>query len=438
MNRTPPGPEPIPRWRIDRLIPVYGALLRDPIGFVEERLGEYGDVYFVDEGGGSRLYVTGHPDHLHELLVTRAKDMQKRGGANDRLLPVLGDGLLTADGDTWREARRKMNPRFQRGAVAGYAHTMVEHAARMAWPDGEVVDVSARMMQLTLGIVVRALFDHDVAGDADTVARTMNTLNGATQATMLPAWLPTPRTRAVRRAVRDLHGLIDGLIQSRRRDGLRDDMLSMLLDVGFDERLVRDQVVTLFLAGHETTSHALSWAWWLLANHPEVEARLHRELDEVLGGGLPDADTELPYTDAVVSEAMRLYPPAYALPRVARVDTELAGFPVPAGSQVVGWIWHSHHDPRWWGDPEVFRPERFLEPTHPRKAYLPFGAGPRMCIGMGFARLELRLLLATLAGRIRLRARPGQTVGLKMGVTLAPKGGLPLRVERRATASPAT
>jgi len=431
VSAWPPGPPRIPRWRLDRLVRVYGALLRDPIGFVGERFDEFGDVYHVDEGGGRHLYVIAHPDHLHELLVTRARDMQKRGGANDRLLPVLGDGLLTADGEVWKQARRKMNPRFTRKAITGYARTMVQHAARLDWPHGQVVDVSDRMMQLTLRIVVASLFDHDVTDDTDTIARTMRTLNGATTATLLPSWLPTPSSFALRRAVRDLHAFIDELIQARQHEGLREDMLSMLLDVGFEHSMVRDQLVTLFLAGHETTSHALSWTWWLLANHPHVEARLHQELHDVLGGDLPDGDVELPYTDAVVSEAMRLYPPAYALPRVARVDTELAGYPIAAGSQVVGWIWHAHHDPRWWGDAEVFRPERFLEPTHPRRAYLPFGGGPRMCIGKGFATLELRLILATLAQRVRLRAQPGQTVQVSTGVTLSPKGGLPLRVERR-------
>lgn len=410
---------------------VLSQLVRDPLGFVDARFAQHGDIYHVDEGGGSHLYVTGHPEHLHELLVTRSKDMQKRGGANDRLVPVLGDGLLTADGDVWKRSRKLMNTRFHRSAVAGYAVTMREHAERLDWPEGEVVDVSARMMDLTLRIVVKALFDHDVQDETDTVARTMDVLRQASRATALPTWIPTPASFRARRALRDLHALIDGLTEQRRAEGLREDLLSMLLDVGLEPDLVRDQLVTLFLAGHETTSHALGWTWWLLATHPEAEARLHAELDEVLGGGPVAADTPLPYTDAVISESLRLFPPAYALPRVARVDTEIGGYPIAAGSQVVGWIWHCHRDPRWWEGAEAFKPERFLEPTHRRDAYLPFGAGPRKCIGAGFATLELRILLATIAQRVRLVASHGQTVEMSPGVTLAPKGGVPLRVELR-------
>lgn len=431
MTRYPPGPDRIPRWKVHRLIPMYGALLRDPLGFVGERFDAYGDLYHVDEGGGSHLYVTGHPDHLHELLVTRHRDMQKRGGANDRLVPVLGDGLLTADGEAWKKARKVMNPRFHRRAIAGYAHTMVEHAERLRWVDGARLDVSAIMMRLTLHIVVKSLFDHDVTDDTDAVARTMHTLRRASRGSGLPAWLPTPQGLAARRALRDLHRIIDALVRTRHEEGLREDLLSMLIDVGMDGDQIRDQLVTLFLAGHETTSHALSWTWWLLSQHPVVERRLHAELDAVLAGEPPDASTELPYTDAVIAEALRLYPPAFALPRVARVDTELAGFPIAAGSQIVGWIWHAHHDARWWDEPMVFRPERFLQPLTKREAYLPFGAGPRMCIGAGFAKMELRLLLATLARKVRFEADPGQEVRADAGVTLSPRGGLPLRVRLR-------
>ena len=428
MVHNPPGPAPIPRWHVPRLIQVYGALLRDPISFVSERFAEYGDIYFVDEGGGSRLYVVGPPDLLHEMLVTRHADLQKRGGANDRLVSVLGDGLLTADGDAWKRSRKLMNPRFHRKAIAGYAKTMVDHVERVALVDGVDVDVGAVMRRLTLHIVVKALFDHDVQGDADRVVTTMEALNDASRISVLPQWLPTPRTLRTRRAVRDLHGLIDDLVEAREREGLREDLLSMLLDVGLERRLVRDQLVTLFLAGHETTSHALTWALWLLSQHPEVRERLEAEVD---AADELSEQTELPLTDAVAAEAMRLYPPAYALPRVAKVDTELGGFPIPAGSQIVGWIWHAHHDPRFWDEPEAFRPQRFLEPLKKREAYLPFGGGPRMCIGAGFAKLELRLLIASLVRRYRFEAHPGQTVEVKPGVTLAPRGRVDLRVERR-------
>jgi cytochrome P450 len=287
-------------------------------------------------------------------------------------------------------------------------------------------------MRLTLRIVCKALFDHDVRDEADAIAATMEAVRRASEQSLLPDWVPTPGRLRARRAVAGMDALIARLVDERRAEGLRDDLLSMLLDVGLDATRVRDNLVTLFLAGHETTSHALSWTWWLLATHPEAEARLHDELDGVLGDRDPTVDDlpSLPWTEAVIQESMRLFPPAYAIPRVARVDTELGGYPIAAGSQVVGWVWHCHRGP-WFDDADAFRPERFLTPTFPKHAYLPFGAGTRMCIGAGFARMELRLVLATLARRYRLHAAPGQRVATLPRVTLSPDGGLPLRVERR-------
>lgn len=430
--RTPPGPPRHRRRDILRTARSIRDLLRDPIGFVGGRFAEYGDLYYVDEGGGSHLFITCDPDRIREVLVERATDFQKRGGANDRLVPILGDGLLTADGPAWKEQRRLLQPRFHSRAIAGYGQTMVDHARDVSWGDGEVIDVSDAMMRLTLRIVCKTLFDHDVVGQTDTIAATMDALRRGSAQSLLPDWVPTPGRIRTRRAVADIDALIERLVAERRRDGLRDDLLSMLLDVGLDAQRVRDNLVTLFLAGHETTSHALSWTWWLLATHPEAEARLHRELADVLGDREPTMDDPLPWTDAVIQESMRLFPPAYAIPRVARVDTELGGYELPAGSQVVSWVWHCHRG-RSFEDADAFRPERFLDPAFPKHAYLPFGSGSRMCIGAGFARMELRLLLASLARRYRLRSEPGQQVEPLPRVTLSPKGGLPLRVERRPT-----
>lgn len=436
MTTYPPGPPPLRRRDLLRKVRSIRDLLSDPIAYVGGRFSEFGDLYHVDEGGGSHLYITRAPDRIREVLVERAGDYQKRGGANDRLVPVLGNGLLTADGEAWKEQRRLLQPRFHQRAIAGYAATMVGHTRAVAWGDGETVDVSDEMMRLTLRIVCQALFDHDVQDQADAIGATMDALRRASEQSLLPDWIPTPGRFRARRAVAGIDALIARLVAERREEGLRDDLLSMLLDVGLDPTLVRDNLVTLFLAGHETTSHALSWTWWLLAKHPEAEARLHAELDEVLGDRDPTVDDlpSLPWTDAVIQESMRLFPPAYAIPRVARVDTELGGYPVTAGSQVVSWLWHCHRGP-WFEAPDAFRPERFLQPTFPKHAYLPFGAGTRMCIGAGFARMELRLVLATLARRYRLRATPGQTVRPLPRVTLSPEGGLPLRVERRGPIS---
>jgi cytochrome P450 len=437
MPEYPPGPPPHRRRDLLRTARSIRALVADPLGFVGGRFAEYGELYHVDEGGGSHLYVTCDADRIREVLVERAADFRKAGGANDRLVPILGDGLLTADGASWKEQRRLMQPRFHARAIAGYGQTMVAHAEALQWEDGQRLDVSEAMMQLTLRIVCKALFDHEVESDADDIASTMEALRQGSVRSLLPDWLPTPTAWRRRQAVRRIDALIARLIEERRSTGLRSDLLSMLLEVGLDEKLVRDDVVTLFLAGHETTSHALSWTWWLLANHPEATARLHEELDQVLGGRAPTVEDveRLPWTSAVLSEAMRLYPPAYAIPRVAATETRLGPFTLAPGSQVVCWIWHCHRSPRWFEAPEAFRPERFLQPAFPKHAWLPFGAGTRMCIGAGFARMELALLLASLARRYRLLAAPGQVVVPQPRITLAPQGGLPLTVSRRVGAA---
>ncbi|MCB9689434.1 MAG: cytochrome P450 [Alphaproteobacteria bacterium] len=429
----PPGP-PAHGWKLWRTARSIRQIAADPLGFVGRRFAEFGDTYHVDEGGGRHLYVTRHPDRMREVLVERAVDYQKAGGANDRLVPVLGDGLLTADGESWKRQRTLIQPRFHAKAIAGYGATMVEHAEAVALTDGEVVDVSALMMALTLRIVTKALFDHDVRSETDDVARSMEAFRDLTQLSLLPEWIPTPSRVRGRRAIGELDAIIARMVEERRRDGLREDLLSMLLDVGLEPALVRDDVVTLFLAGHETTSHALSWTWWLLSGHPEAEARLHEELARVLGDRPPTvADVErLPYVAAVVSEAMRLFPPAFTVARVATRPTRLGDWEVQPGSQVMCWLYHAHHDGRWFVDPEAFRPERFLEPVHPKHAYLPFGAGTRMCIGAGFAKMELSLIVASLARRYRfLRTSADQRVRPKARITLSPDGGLPLRVARR-------
>ena len=404
-------------------------LLRDPLGTVGDRFARYGATYYVHEGGEGHLLVSCDPAVVREVLVEHPTHWQKRGGANDNLVPILGDGLLTADGEAWKQARRKLQPGFRASAIAGYARRMVDEAAAIDWPEGTSVDVSAEMMALTLRIVCACLFDHDIRGSIATVGATMDALHDAVAAPPLPEWLPTPWRRRRRKAVAKIEALLEAMIAQRRAGPAGDDLLSMLLQAGFDDRGVRDQLITLFLAGHETTSHALSWTWWLLAHHPEALDALHREVDALPSP--PDATTPLPFTDAVVNEALRLYPPAYALPRVARCDTTVGPYTVSEGTQVVLWLWHAHRDPAAFDDPDAFRPDRFADGTRPPASFLPFGAGTRMCIGAGFARLELRLLLATLARRYRLRAVEGHEVRPMARVTLSPHGGLPMQVERR-------
>lgn len=432
----PAGPPPT-RWYTPwRTVRTVRGMLTDAIDFVGARFEAYGDTYRVDEGGGRFLYVTRDPEAIRDLLVSNARDFRKRGGANDRLLPILGDGLLTAEGDAWQEARRLLQPTFHRTAVQAYAEAMAGHARALSWTDGQRLDLSNAMARLTLDIVCDTLFDHvNRDGDVDAIARTMLTLQENTNR-LLPDWVPSRSRQRGRVALVELHDHIDRLCARRELEGLRTDMVSMLLRVGLDRRQIRDQLVTFFLAGHETTSHALTWTWWLLATHPQVEARLHAELDASLAPNeAPGPDHDLPLLDAILQESLRLYPPAYVLPRVARRDTTLHGLPIAAGSQVVAWLWHVHRDARSFPDPDAFRPDRFLTDDIPRHAYLPFGSGQRMCIGIAFARMELRILLAMLARRYRLVAPPGQQVRPKPRVTLIPQvegaAGVPMRVAVR-------
>ncbi|MEM7789607.1 MAG: cytochrome P450, partial [Bacteroidota bacterium] len=247
-------------------------LVRDPLGTVQERFDAYGDVYAVDEGGGRRLLVTRHPDAIRSVLVTHAGSFQKSGGANDRLKAVLGDGLLVADGEVWRRKRRLVQPAFRAKAIASYAATMVQHAEDVQW--SEAIDLSGEMMRLTLGIVCKALFDHDVRGDTDTVARAMEALREASQPDPWPAFVPTPRRLRARRAMADIDTLIASLVATRAPGDGHTDLLALLQAAGLTGRELRDELVTLFLAGHETTSHALTWALWLVAEHPEVRDQL--------------------------------------------------------------------------------------------------------------------------------------------------------------------
>jgi len=435
MVAYPPGPKRHRRRSILRTLWSTRRLLQDPIGFVGSRFDQYGDVYHVDEGGGSHLYIARDPDFIREVLVTNTASFRKGGGANDRLRPILGNGLVTSDGEIWKRQRKLMQPAFHRKTIATYAQHITDHANRIDWSDGQTSDIDHEMMALTLKIVCKTLFDHDVHDETDEVAAAMEALRMGVQPEFLPGWVPTPRRRRLKAAKVGLDALIDKLVETRKREGLRGDLLSLLLDVegGMSHQQLRDELVTLFLAGHETTSHALTWTWHLLSKHPEVESQLHEELDRVLGGRTPTvADlAELKWTDRVINESMRVFPPVYAVARVASQPVDIAGWHLEEGAQVVCWIYHCHHNANVFEEPEVFRPERFDNPAFPKHAYLPFGSGARMCIGAGFAALELRLLLASLAQRYRLERVDDRPVVLHPRVTLSPRNGLPMRIRYR-------
>jgi cytochrome P450 len=449
---TPPGPPA--RKGIVGSLRYYAAFALDPIGFVADRFERYGDLYWTPTRDGG-LFVLKHPEHVREVLVTRASSFTKEHTAFSQLSRVLGEGLLTTDGEAWARQRRIVQPAFAPSRMAGYAQVMTEEAVRTsdAWRSGGVRgvrDMSDEMTSLTLRIVSRTLFGHDVP-DAD--IRAIGRAMGAFQRSLsspdiLPPWVPTPGRWELERAMSELDRIVFAMIEQRRGasdDASRSDLLTMLVnavDVGgragkLSVREVRDQLVTLFLAGHETTSNALTWTWALLAQNPACERALHEELDAVLGDRAPTlADLErLPYTEHVLEEAMRLYPPIYVIARRASEDTQVGGYPVPRGAEVIVWVYMVHRDPRFFPEPEVFRPERFTKEAVLARtplSYLPFGGGPRACIGKTFAMMEARLILATLAQRHRVALARGQSLDMKPRITLTPKRGMRMVVAARA------
>jgi cytochrome P450 len=422
---------------------------RDQLGFYAACARDYGDVV-ATRMGPFRVLLIYHPDGIEELLAARSRDFIKSPGV--RLLrPLLGEGLLLSENETWLRQRRLIQPAFHRQRVAGYGEVMTRLAQRYVsgWKDGDVVDVHAEMMALTQAIVAKTLFDADVSDDAHDAIQAAKVLAedfGARLKSfrLLPYWLPTPRNLRSRRAVRRLDAVVHRIIAERQGSQEdRGDLLSMLVaaqDADDGTRMtaqqLRDEVMTIFMAGHETTAVALSWTWYLLAQHAEVDARLAAELRQVLGTR-PPAVADLPrlkYAETIVTETMRLYPPAYGIGRQAVRATRLAGHAVGVGDIVIVPTWVVHRDRRWFDDPEAFRPERWqgdLAQRLPRYAYFPFGGGPRQCIGNGFATMEAILLVATIAQRFRLSLVPGQHIEPAAYVTLRPEPGIRVQLARR-------
>jgi len=398
------------------------------------------------------------PEWIRHVLVTHHENYGK-GRLNRQILrPALGDGLLTSEGAFWRRQRRIAAPAFQQQRLALLADGMVAVTLAVAtrWQaaanDGAVLDVSAEMMSLTMEIVVRALFSADVAGEVEPLGNAVGTLiAGFGRPSLLdllglPEWLPRRRDPRALAARQTVDRFIYRILGERRRAPpaeARDDLLGLLLAArdeetgeGMTDRQLRDETITLFAAGHETTAVALGWTWYLLSQNPAAEARLHAEVDALPRDrplGFADLD-RLVWTRMAFEEAMRLYPPAFSLNRVARADDEIAGHRIAAGTLVTASPWVTHHNPRLWPEPDRFDPERFLPERsreRPRYAYFPFGGGPRVCIGSGFALLEACLILATLAQRFRLRLVAGQTIEPLGRVTLRPRHGIRMTLERR-------
>ncbi|MBC7910454.1 MAG: cytochrome P450 [Pyrinomonadaceae bacterium] len=441
----PPGPKR-KFWGANFL-----AFRRDPVGFLQAAAREHGDIVYF-KMGPQEVYFLNHPDHVKDVLVTHHQNFIK-GRALQRAKRLLGEGLLTSEGEFHRRQRRLAQPAFHRPRVAAYAELMTGYAARTAarWQDGQTLDLSHEMMELTLSIVGKTLFDAEVEAEAEEIGDALNAVMELFNAMLLPfsellEKLPLPQKRRFQKARDRLDETIYRLINERRRSGEdHGDLLSMLLlaqdeegDGGrMSDEQVRDEALTIFLAGHETTANALTWTFYLLSQNAESEAKLHAELDEVLAGGrLPNVEDvpKLRYTEMVLSEAMRLYPPAWAVGRLSLNDYEVGGYTVPARSLVLLSQYVLHRDERFFPDATRFDPERWTQEareSRPVYSYFPFGGGPRRCIGEGFAWMEGILLIATLARAWRLRLVPSHPVALHPVITLRPKHGMRMKTERR-------
>jgi cytochrome P450 len=446
MRDIPVGPRAIVGLRFLR------AMQNDPVPFLMRVAHEHGDIVQF-RIGGQIIVLVNHPDLIREMLVTRHRSFRKNHVLR-RANAVIGDGLFTSDGELHREQRRLAQSAFHHERIAAYAEVMVARAAAMrdAWQDGATIDIHGEMMKTTLSIVAQTLFGANVDDEADEIGRAITDLIDLFPRVMNPVGLamlrlPIPARFRLRAAMRRLDRTIYRIIEDRRASGEdRGDLLSMLL-LGHDESDVsnaqlRDETLTLFLAGHETTASALAWTCYLIGQHPAVAAEVHRVVDELLGDRLPLAEDypQLRYLEMVVAEAMRLYPPAWIVTGDAVEEVDLGGWRVPPRALVIASQAVTHRDPRWWPDPDAFNPLRFTaeaSASRPKFAYFPFSAGPRVCIGEGFAWMESVLMLATLAQRWSMET-VSRNVKTQASVTLRPRGGIRVRLTERGRTRSAT
>lgn len=442
-STKPPGPKG------KFLVGCLPAYSRDPLGFMTHCAKAYGDVVYLT--GLLPTYLFNHPAAIEEMLVTQHPCMVK-SQLTKISKPLLGNGLLLSEGDFWKQQRHLIQPAFHRHHIATYAQVMVSYTQRMlaTWQPGDRRDIHHDMMQLTLAIAAKTFFGSDIQSDIaviDHLASTM--LENFDQRSqnlllfVLPNSVPTPSNRRLRHAIQQIDALVYRLIEERRSSGEEsDDLLSMLLSLrtedgqSMGDRQIRDEITTFLLAGHETTALVLTWAWYLLSQHPKVEARLAEELKTVLAGQAPTlADLpQLRYTEWIVLETMRLYPPVWAIPRTVAEPCEIGGYLVKPGQSVVACPWVVHRDPRWYPDPEAFMPERWdnnFAKQLPSLAYFPFGGGPRICIGKAFAMMEATLVLATIASKYRLRRDSPQPVDPWPSLSLRPKQTIEVHLEAK-------
>lgn len=438
----PPGPKGL------LLLGHLPQVNRDPIGFFSQCARDYGDI-ICWRFGPFPAYLVNHPNLVEEVMVIQYRNFVK-SSVYRRGLRVLGNGLLTSEGKFWQRQRRLEQPAFHQERIAGYAQLMVAYTNRLLehWQDGSVRDIHQEMMSLTLEVVAKTLLDVDIANDVTGIQTALEAVmkfnDHLSNQYLIPPWLPTPSNLRYQRATELLDAIVYPIIDQRKTSGKdTGDLLSMLLQARDEtdgaqmtNRQLRDEVMTLMLAGHETTANALTWLWFLVSGHPEVEAKLQEELKTVLNGRSPTiADLhQLRYTEQVVMESMRLYPPVWGMSRLALQDSVLGGYDIKAGTTVFVSQWISHRDPRFFAQPEVFNPDRWADnllKRLPAFAYFPFGGGPRLCIGKAFAMMEAILLVAAIAQQFRLTLQPDFPVELQPSLTLRPKHGMKMLLTRR-------
>lgn len=450
---SPPGPKGHP------LFGLVDEFRRDMLGFYQRAKEEYGDVVRLRLLWVNTYAVT-HPDAVRYILQENNRNYRRNRFVNDLIKRYLGRGLFTLDGESWLSRRRLMQPAFHRQRLQRMGALMTDATAQMlaGWdkePAGKHLAIDAEMTQVTLRIAGQALFSVDLLGEAKRVGDAFVETTGYTSKRMQtpflpPRVLPTAQNRRFNHATAILDQTIYAMIQERRRRAEsmnaqqeKGDLLAMLMAARDEEtgamlsdEQLRHEIALLIFAGHDTTANALTWAFYLLSQHPEEEARLHAEVDAVLQGRTPTIDDlpRLPYTRMVVEESLRLYPPAWTIGRQSIAPDIVGGYQIPANANLIIPIYVIHHDARWWPEPERFCPERFgqEQATGRHKfTYLPFGGGPRLCIGSSFAMMEAQLVLATIAQHYRLRLVPDHPVQPKPVVMLCPSAGLPMVIERR-------
>ncbi len=421
---------------------------KSPIKFLE-MLSKLGDVTTF-RMGKMPVYLVNHPDLARDVLVVNAHKFIK-GRALQRAKNLLGEGLLTSEKEFHLRQRRLAQPAFHRSRIAIYAKVMIDYGEKMSgeMKDGEVIDVSKEMMRLTLWIVGKTLFSANVEEDAENVGEVMTTLVEMFDLLLMPfseylEMLPLPSSRKLKNARTKLDEIIYGFIRERRKSGEdKGDLLSMLLSATDEDgsqmtdKQVRDECLTIFLAGHETTANALTWTWYLLSQNPDIEAKFHAEIDLVLGNrtATPEDYPNLKYTEQIFAESMRLFPPAWTVGRMANENHELDGYKIEKGSLVLTPMYIMHRDKRFWTDADEFKPERWETQSVKEAAnkfiYFPFGGGIRRCIGEQFAWMEGVLLLATLGKKHKLKLLATQKIAMQPLITLRPKFGMKMTVEKR-------